>query len=88
MAYLDGEAFWADKGKEAGPYNGFKKSDDKECEDVEDDQAEKAQAKSRGGARNKYTFSKVSQIVFSQGFASAKCMYFGKLSQLCFHRNT
>ena len=30
----------------------------------------------QGGASNKYTFRKVQQIVFSQGFASAKCMYF------------
>ena len=41
---------------------------------------------SRDGAGNKYTFRKVSQIVFSQGFASAKCMYFRKLSQICFRR--
>ena len=40
------------------------------------------------GARNKYTFHKVSQIVFSHGFTSAKCMYFRKLSQICFHRIT
>ena len=45
-------------------------------------------ARSRGGAVNKYTFRKVSQIVFSQGFASAKCMYFRKLSQICFRNNT
>ena len=28
-----------------------------------------------------------SQIVFSQGFASAKCTYFRKLSQICFRKN-
>ena len=39
-------------------------------------------AQSRGRAVNKYTFRKVSQIVFSQGFASAKCMYFHKVSQI------
>ena len=41
------------------------------------------------GASNKYTFSscKVLQIVFSQD-AQEKCMYFCKLSQVCFHRNT
>ena len=44
--------------------------------------------RSSGGAVNKYTFSKVSQIVFSQGFASAKCMYFRKVSQICISRNT
>ena len=42
MAYLDNEAFGADKGEEAGAYKGFKHSDDEECEDVEDDQAEEA----------------------------------------------
>ena len=40
------------------------------------------------GTGNKYTFHKVSQIVISQGLASAKCMYFRKLLQICFHRNT
>ena len=28
------------------------------------------------------------QIVFPQGFASVKCMYFRKLLQICFRRNT
>ena len=42
LAYLDCEAFGADKGKEVGAYNGFKDSDDEEYEDVEDDQAEEA----------------------------------------------
>ena len=36
-----------------------------------------------GWGCNKYTFRKISQIVFSQGFASAKRMYFRKLSQIC-----
>ena len=53
----------------------MKDCDDKECEDIEDDQAEE----SRGGASNKYIFSKVSQMLFSEGFTSAKCMYFCKL---------
>ena len=39
MAYLDSEAFLANKEEEACAYNGFK---DEECEDVEDDQAEEA----------------------------------------------
>ena len=42
MAYLDSEAFGADKGEEAGAYDRFKDCDDEECEDVEDDQAEEA----------------------------------------------
>ena len=33
-------------------------------------------------------FGKPCEIVFSQGFASAKCMYFRKVSQICFRRNT
>ena len=36
------EAFGADKGEEAGAYDGFKDRDDEECEDVDDDQAEEA----------------------------------------------
>ena len=40
LAYLDSEAFGADKGEETCAYNGFKDSDDEECEDIEDDQAE------------------------------------------------
>ena len=52
------------------------------------EEAGSAAGRSRGGASNKYTFGKVSQKVFSQGFASAKCMYFCKLPQICFHRNT
>ena len=79
-------------------YNGFKDRDDEECEHVEDDQAQEAAwrrvlrwARSRGGpggAVNEYTFRKFSQIVFSQGFASAKRLYFRKLSQICFRKNT
>ena len=42
MAYLDSEEIGAEKGEEASAYNGFKDRDDKECEDVEDDQAEEA----------------------------------------------
>ena len=42
LAYLDNEAFGADKGEEACAYNGFKDGNDKECEDIEDDQAEEA----------------------------------------------
>ena len=45
-------------------------------------------SRSRGGAGNKYTFCKLSQIVFSQAFSSAKCMYFRKLSQIFFRKNT
>ena len=44
-------------------------------------------ARSRVGAVNKYTFRKVLQIKFSQGFASSKSMYFRKISQICFRRN-
>ena len=42
LAYLDREAFGADKGEEACAYYGFKDRDDEECEDVDDDQAEEA----------------------------------------------
>ena len=82
MAYLDSEAVGADKVEQVGAYDGFNDCDDEECEDVEDNQAEEADsaARSRGGAANKETFCKVSQIVFLQGFASAKCLYFCKLS--------
>ena len=38
----------------------------------------------QGGGSNKYTFRKVSQIVFSQGFASAKCMYFASFRKYAF----
>ena len=34
--------------------------------------------RSLSGTSNKYTFCKVSQIVFSKGFTSAKCIYFRK----------
>ena len=86
----------ADKGEEAGSCDGFKDHYDEECEDVEDDQAKeplrrvlrRARSTGRGGASNKYTFCKVSQIVFSQAFTCAKRMYFCKLSQTCFRRNT
>ena len=44
LAYLDVEAFGADKGQEDGAYNGFWDRDDEESEDVEDDQAEEAGA--------------------------------------------
>ena len=44
LAYLDVEAFGADKGEEDGAYNGFCDRDDEESEDVEDDQAEEAGA--------------------------------------------
>ena len=87
MAYLDNEAFGADKGEEDDAYDGFGDRDDEESEDVEDDLARPASEPGRGGS-NKYTFRKVSQIVFSQGFASAKCMCFRKLSQICFRSNT
>ena len=73
------EAFRANKGEEPSAYHGFKDSDDEECEDVE---AGSAAGQEPGGAINKYTFCKFSQIVFSQGFASAKCMYLYKLSQI------
>ena len=43
LAYLDGEAFGADKGEEVDTYDGFKDHHDEECEDVEDDQAEEAE---------------------------------------------
>ena len=63
LAYLDSEAFGADKGKEDCAYNGFGNCDDKESEDVEDDQAEEAFAAAGSawawkgrGASNKYTF--------------------------------
>ena len=88
MAYLDIDAFRAYKGEEACAYHGLKDRDDEECEDVEDDQRVLRQARRRGGAINKYTFRMVLQIVFSIGFASAKWMYFRKLSQICFRRNT
>ena len=93
MAYLDKEAFGAHKGEEDDAYDGFGDHDDEESEDVEDDHANGAGAPGRpeprgGGGNNKFTFRKVSQIVFSQGFASAKCMYFRKLSQICFRNNT
>ena len=68
---IPNEAFWADKGEEAGTYHGFKDRGDEECEDVEDDRLRRLalrRARSRGGASNKYTFRKVSQIVFSQGY--------------------
>ena len=60
------EAFGADKGEEVGASNGLKDCDDEECEDVEDDQAEKAGAAMSlaWGASNKYTFCKVSQLGF------------------------
>ena len=93
LAYLDKEAFGAHKGDEDDAYDGFGDHDDDESEDVEDDHANGAGAPGRpepwgGGGNNKFTFRKVSQIVFSQGFASAKCMYFRKLSQICFRNNT
>ena len=47
LAYLDSEAFGADKKEEAGVYNGFKDRDDDtltKCEDVEDDQAEETRS--------------------------------------------
>ena len=87
MAYLDSEAVGADKGKEDSAYDGFGDRDDEESEDVEDDQAEVAgvaagPAWAGGVASNKYIFRKVSQ------FVSLKCMYFRKLSQILFRRNT
>ena len=36
-------------------------------------------ALSRSGASNEHTFLTVSQVVFSQRFASVECMYFPKL---------
>ena len=93
LAYLDKEAFGAHKGDEDDAYDGFGDHDGEESDDVEDDHANGAGAPGRpeprgGGGSNKFTFRKVSQIVFSQGFASAKCMYFRKLSQICFRNNT
>ena len=90
---MDSKPFGADKGQKGDVYDGFGDSDDEESEDVEDDQAEGVcccwPCLSRGkGASNKYTSSKVLQTVFPQGFASAKCMYFCKLLQICFHTNT
>ena len=77
--FLGWFAYWigADKGEEVGSYYGFKDSDDIECENVEEDQAPRAGVGL--SINSKYTFHKVSQIVFSQGFTSAKCIYFHKL---------
>ena len=70
---------------EYSAYDGFGDREKKEMsEDVEDDHANWAGAPGPAwaggvGASNKYTFRKVSQIVYSQGFAGAECMYFCKL---------
>ena len=79
LAYLDSEAFEADKGeKDHSTYNGFGNWDDKESEDIEDDQAEEASAAAgwpeHGGVElatldddyDKYTFSKVLQFSVSK----------------------
>ena len=83
MAYLDKEAFGAHKGEEDDAYDGCGDHDDEESDDVEDDQAEEV-----GFAASPEPGRDWQLIHLSQGFASAKCMYFCKLSQICFHRNT
>ena len=91
MAYLDSEAVRAaDKGEYVGAYNGFRRRV-KTLRMTRQRRLVLLLAESRvglGQAGNKYTFHKVSQIAFSQGFASPKCMYFRKLSQIRFRRNT
>ena len=94
-AYRDSEAlaFGADKKEKDSVYNGFGDRDDEESGDVQAEEAGAAagSAWAKGGASNKYTFREIrfSQIVSSQVLASAKCMYFHKLSQIiCFRRNT
>ena len=95
MAYLKSEAFGADKGEEAGAYDGFKDHDNEECEDVEDDQTEEGPEQGWGLAiKSPFTrfrkscIRKDSQCIFASfcKYAFAEILRFRQFSQICFRR--